>query len=209
MKKFLLIPVLLFILITSSSGQGGDRMYRKFKGEFSLGYARFANDAEIKNGFIIALEPKLLVLDQLAISARLESVLLGKNFETIAGNGDEDFKFKAYQSALFAAEYYFTKDFKVRPFAGGGIGAYSVVSTGYGYYYDEVYGDDRQVKFGEMIRAGVELRHFRIGLEYNFIPNTTNTYYDNSGNTIVLTNKNSYFGMKLGYCFSGGLLNRN
>jgi hypothetical protein len=56
-----------------------------------------------------------------------------------------------------------------------------------------------------MIRAGVEISHFRAGIEYNLIPKTTYTGFDSNGNlTEGLTSKNSYIGIKVGVCFGGG-----
>jgi len=181
-------------------------MYRKFKGDLSFGYARFGNEANIKNGFVIAIEPKFMVLDQLAIGGRFETVLLGKNFED---QYSDDFQVKAYQSFLANAEYYFTKNYSIRPFAGAGAGVYSLSETGtvYSTTYDNSGSPD--VKFGSMIRAGVEIKHLRIALEYNFVPNTTNDFYNNNGEIFTQTSKNAYFAVKVGFCFGGGPLNRD
>ncbi|HKZ67528.1 MAG TPA: hypothetical protein VJ111_14275, partial [Chitinophagaceae bacterium] len=59
-------------------------------------------------------------------------------------------------------------------------------------------------KFGGMIRGGIEVSHFRFGLEYNIVPKTTFTGYNNSGDEAELTSKNSYIGIKLGVCIGGG-----
>lgn len=183
-------------------------MYRKFKGDLSFGYARFSSDADIKNGFAIALEPKFQVLDQLAIGARLETILLGKTYRSSSDDID-DFKIKAYQSLIATADYYFTKNYQLRPFAGGGGGIYSVISSSTGdNYYDDDDNGKRVFKIGGTIRAGVEIRHFRVGLEYNFIPNTTTTYYNNFGQLYNETSRNSYFAFKVGFCFSGGPLKK-
>lgn len=201
--------ILLFVITATTFGQGGDRKFKKFKGEVSFGYARFSQDADIKNGFAISLEPKFQVLDQLAIGGRIESVLLGQNIKNLYSS-NEDFKLKAYQSFIATGEFYFTKEYRLRPFAGAGAGLYSIIATSTDYYYADEQGGDRQFKFGGMLRAGVEIKHLRIGLEYNFIPNTTNSYYDNSnGQTYTVDNKNAYFAVKVGFCFSGGPLNRD
>ena len=57
------------------------------------------------------------------------------------------------------------------------------------------------------IRAGFEVMHFRLGIEYNLIGNSSEsqTFTDGTGNTVTNTvsSKNSYLGIKLGF-FIGG-----
>jgi hypothetical protein len=59
-------------------------------------------------------------------------------------------------------------------------------------------------KFGGMVRAGFELGHFRLGVEYNLIPSTKITGDDGAGGTYSVTAKNSYLGFKAGFFFGGG-----
>lgn len=208
MKRSLFVFIVFIVSAAISYAQDGERLFRKFKGEISFGYARFSKDNDIKNGFAIALEPKFMILDQLAIGGRLESVLLGRNIHTSNGySDDENFRIKAYQSLIAIAEFYFTKDYSVRPFAGGGGGLYTLIASSTDVGTSGTYNDEnrkRKFKAGGMLRAGVEIRHFRIGFEYNFIPNTSSTYYNSSGFLVRETSKNAYFSAKLGFCFGGG-----
>ena len=55
-----------------------------------------------------------------------------------------------------------------------------------------------------MIRGGIEMSHFRLGLEYNIVPKTTFTGYNSNGDEAKLTSKNGYIGIKIGVCIGGG-----
>lgn len=202
MKQSIFLTFLLCLFAAVTFSQGNERIFMKFKGDVSLGYARFSKKADIKNGFIIALEPKFQVLDQLAIGIRVESVLQGDDEKDF--DGDDQFKFKAYQSAIGSADYYFTKDYKLRPFIGGGGGLYTVIATRTdSYYTDDDDNGKRKFKLGGMLRAGVEIKHLKIAFEYNFIPNTTYSYLGTNG-YVNQTYYNSYFAVKMGFCISGG-----
>ena len=55
-----------------------------------------------------------------------------------------------------------------------------------------------------MIRTGIEMKHLRLGVEYNIVPKTTFTGFDGNGDPAKLTSKNGYLGIKLGVCIGGG-----
>ena len=55
-----------------------------------------------------------------------------------------------------------------------------------------------------MVRAGVELAHFRVGLEYNIVPKTTMETVNSSGVKVSNSMKNGYMGIKLGFVIGGG-----
>ena len=209
MKKLVLVPFLLFAFISTISAQGGDRMFKKFKGEFSLGYSNFSGNTNFKNGFLIAFEPKFQLLDQLAIGGRIETIISGKassndNFATLAGDVD----LKIYESFLATGEYYFTKNYNARPFVGGGAGIYALATA-----YSGETNTRTLARFGGMIRVGIEIKHLRLGVEYNLVPTTTsieNFYNQTTFNyeDVRVESKNNYFSIKVGFCFGGGPINR-
>lgn len=55
-----------------------------------------------------------------------------------------------------------------------------------------------------MIRAGIEIKHARIAIEYNLVGNSTTTYNNTNGEPVKDPSKNSYFGIEVGFCFGGG-----
>ncbi|HET9825207.1 MAG TPA: hypothetical protein VFP87_07735, partial [Chitinophagaceae bacterium] len=102
---------------------------------------------------------------------------------------------------LATGDYYFMNDYAFRPFAGAGMGLYRIAGV---QVNSGTEGASATSKFGGMIRAGVELSHLRVGVEYNIVPSTTFQGYDMNGNPATLTSKNGYIGLKLGVCFGGG-----
>jgi hypothetical protein len=210
MKKIVSLTTMLFAFATLSFAQGGERQFQKFKGEISLGYATFPGNSSIKSGFIFALEPKFLIMDELALFGRFETNLLFKEYTTTDAYGytSDEVKLKIYESFNVGAEYYFTKNYKVRPFAGVGGGVFLVAAANSEHDYNTTDGSATKVKFGGLARIGVEVTHFRFAVEYNLIPNIKANYddVDNNGNYIVRTDviKNSYIGIKAGVCFGGG-----
>ena len=209
MKKLIFVSFLLVALISNSFSQGGDRKFRKFKGEFSLGYSNFSGNSSFKNGFLIAFEPKYQLLDQLAIGGRIETIISGKaasndNFSTLAGDVD----LKIYESFLATGEYYFTQNYNARPFVGGGAGIFALATA-----YSGETNTRTLARFGGMIRAGIEIKHLRLGVEYNLVPTTNsveNFYNETTYNyeDVKVESKNNYFSIKVGFCFGGGLYNR-
>ncbi len=209
MKKLFFVAALLCSLALHSNAQDGERQFHKFKGEVSLGYANFPGNSDIKSGFLFALEPRYMILDQLAVGGRFETNILFKNVKTYDGYGnkDENIKIKVYQSFCLTSEFYFTKNPKFRPFIGAGGGLFLLsAATSEHEYLDDEDGSSTKLKFGGLLRAGVEIGLMRIAIEYNMVPKTFSSYeyYDNSvGNYLIAhdISKNSYIGAKIGFCF--------
>jgi hypothetical protein len=192
MKTLCSTITILLCTITAFAQNNEERLYKPFKVDVAIGYAIPANP-DLKGGAVFAVEPKYSVLPQLAVGLRMEGVAIsnGTNFDDV----DNTVKLKATGSYLATGDYYFyNADF--RPFAGVGLGIftpsdYRITSDG------EVYKDaNAGIKFGGMVRGGFEYRHFRLGLEYNIVSNTT----------LPPVIKNSYFSIKAGFTIGGGLL---
>lgn len=136
------------------------RVYRKFKVDVTLGYSRIMEDAiDVSYGFNFSVEPKYNVMDNLAVGLKLEA----------AGfilSDDEDYlTLASLPSVSLTSEYYFGKK-TVRPYVGISAGAYFPKT----YVFDEetiTFSGD--AKFGFAPRAGVQIGHFRVGAEYNFV----------------------------------------
>ncbi|HEX6848415.1 MAG TPA: hypothetical protein VF144_15635, partial [Chitinophagaceae bacterium] len=184
----------------SSRGQDAVQL-KPFKVDLSIGYAIPGGEGT-KGGVLFALEPKYAVIPNLSVGLRMEAAIIAQ-FSGYDENGEVmDTKVKAAGSYLATGDYYFTNNYGFRPFAGAGAGIYSVAAM-------EVNSDNGKVsggsKFGQMIRAGVETGHFRIGLEYNIVPKTTYEGYNADGDYVTgLSSSNNYVGIKVGVCFGGG-----
>ena len=199
MKNALAIFILSSILSLSAKSQESD--LKPFKVDVSLGYA-IPGGKGAKGGVLFAVEPKYAIMSSLSLGLRMEGAVVAR-FSGYDENGEAmDASVKASGSYLVTGDYYFTDNYSFRPFAGGGAGIFSMATAEMNSNSGEVSGG---TKFGGMIRAGFELSHFRLGLEYNIIPKTTFTGYDENGEiTTGLTSKNGYIGIKVGVCIGGG-----
>jgi len=199
MKNLLMILAFASIFTFSAKSQESD--LKPFKVDVSLGYA-IPGGKGSKGGVLFAVEPKYSVMSNLALGLRMEGAVVAR-FSGYDDNGNpNDVSVKASGSYLATGDYYFSDNYSFRPFAGAGVGIFSLASVETNSTSGEV---SAGTKFGGMIRAGFELSHFRVGLEYNLVPKTTFEGYDENGNlTSGLTSKNSYIGIKLGVCLGGG-----
>lgn len=176
MKKTM---TLMLIILTAqfSYAQKGDRTFKKFKTDVSLGYA-IPQGSGTKGGVIFVIEPKYAVLDQLSVGIRMEGAALAN----IDANGQSG-TVRVLGSYLATGDYYFTNN-KFRPFAGVGAGIFTMASV-------DIKDTNQQIpqssEFGFMARTGFEYGHLRLGAEYNF-----------------LKNKAGYFGIKIGATIGGG-----
>lgn len=210
MKKCLLIALLAYIS-NWAEAQSSERMFKKFKGEVSLGYDYFPA-SEIKNGFTVALEPHWVVVDQLSLGLRSQTVLQFKDY-TIDDpySSYSNLRIKTYSSLNVTADYYFTNDYNLRPFAGigGGVQLVNIDNTDFDYSTSDD-GGSTKVTGGGFFRAGMEIKHFRMAIEYNFVGKTKTPYYDYYlGRQVDEVSKNSYLSVKFGFCFGGGPINNS
>jgi outer membrane protein W len=198
MKK---IPITLLSMLVVLCVDAQKRVqFKQFKVDLSLGYA-MPQGSGSKGGALLAVEPKYEILDQLSVGMRIEIAAMARGYETASGSTSSDLEVKASGSYLLTGDYYITDNYSFRPFAGAGLGSYSLAAgstANGGSVSSEV-----ESKFGQMIRVGFEAGHFRLGIEYNFVPDTELTYFSGSSN-IKSTSKNSYLGIKLGVVFGGG-----
>lgn len=202
MKKLFFFLAIIVLSNLTANAQVGDRLFKKFKGDVSLGYATpIGGSSGSGGGILFAMEPKFALLDKLSVGLRIEGAVMAKFVNT--GSGDYEVEnAKVAASYVATADYYFTTNYSIRPFIGGGAGIFGVASD-YSYNNTTFDGANTENKFGGIFRVGAEVRHFRFGIEYNIIPNSSIMDFNN---TITGTSKNSYLGIKAGFCFGGGPL---
>ncbi|MDF2190693.1 hypothetical protein [Paraflavitalea sp. CAU 1676] len=199
MKKFALSLLLLAIVAIGNAQLQSP--FKPFKVDLSLGYA-IPGGTGAKGGVLFALEPKYEVIPNLSVGLRMEGAVMARGTVDADGNA-ADVDVKAAGSYLLTGDYYFTQN-TVRPFAGLGLGIYSLAAASANTNGTTAAGGAGS-KFGEMVRVGVELSHFRIGLEYNIVPSTKlETIDPTSEGKSTYTTKNGYLGIKLGFCIGGG-----
>ena len=197
MKKTCLL--LCLATITSLSAISQDEL-KPFKFDLSLGYA-IPGGTGAKGGVLFAAEPKYAVIPNLAVGLRMEVAAVARG----TSNQDDsysEFEVKASASYLLTGDFYFTDNYSFRPFAGAGGGIYTLAGATVNEYDEEVNTGNATTKFGGLVRAGFEARHFRFGIEYNFVPDSK--FEDQYGNENNITTKNGYLGIKVGICIGGG-----
>jgi outer membrane protein X len=202
MKK-ITFGILLLASVVAAKAQ--DAQFKPFKVDLALGYA-IPGGTGAKGGILFALEPKYAVMDNISVGLRMEGAVMVRG--QVNSNGQtSDVDAKAAGSYLVTGDYYFTNT-TARPFAGLGLGIYSLAAASASSDGSAV-GASGGSKFGEMVRAGVEIKHFRVGLEYNIVPKTTYEVVTSTGSGTAkseFSSKNGYIGIKLGFFIGGGRL---
>lgn len=199
MKKQFLLLITGIVLSFSLLAQ--EPALKPFKVDISLGYAMPSGSGS-KAGALFAIEPKYAVTENISLGLRLEVAVVAR-FSGYDEYGDpENVDLKGSGSYIATADYYFRNNYKLRPFAGVGLGIFTLASAESNSNNNDITSSS---KFGGMLRAGVELSHFRFGIEYNMIPHTTFDGYDSNGDPATgLVSKSSYLGIKIGVCIGGG-----
>jgi len=196
MKKFILSLCTAFIAV-SSFAQDADRTYKPFKVDITTGVS-ILQGSGTNIGFPFAVEPKYAVLEQLSVGIRWEGLMGLHNIYSDADNSSEaDVTFGS--SYVATADYYLNNN-TFRPYVGAGLGMYKTGKITYKDPEDNThdYNAPKPSSFGGMLRAGFEVTHFRMGLEYNFVNNTFVSPYTNKDI------KSGYFSIKVGVHIGGG-----
>jgi outer membrane protein X len=194
------LAIVSFITVFSFSAAAQDEL-KPFKVDVSVGYAIPGGEGS-KGGVLFAIEPKYAVIPNISVGLRMEAAVVAR-FGGYDENGNiNDVSLKAAGSYVLTGDYYFKDNYSFRPFAGAGLGAFTIASAEVTSTTGAVSGG---TKFGGLVRAGFEAGHFRMGVEYNLVPKTKFDGYDENGNpTTGLTSNNSYIGIKVGVCIGGG-----
>ena len=202
MKKLLFSTAILCLAVfTKSEAQKSEGSFKPFKVDVSLGYALPIGGSGGKGGALFVIEPKYAIIPEISVGLRLETALTVSGTSDLAsGTGSNSTaSVKASASYLATGDYYFSEN-DLRPFAGAGVGIFQTAGV-------QVNSNNPNVatgsKFGGMLRAGVEYKHGRFGLEYNLVGKTSvapSSPTSKDGYTI----QNSYVGIKFGVIIGGG-----
>ena len=147
---------------------------------------------------MFAIEPKYAVMDALSLGLRMEAAVMARGYDLNNTTGDASVDVKAAASYVLTGDYYFSSN-TVRPFAGAGVGLFSLAAAS----ADETNGGvaTAKSKFGGLLRVGAEISHFRVGIEYNLVGKTD---LKDASNATIGSSKNSYIGIKIGGVIGGG-----
>jgi len=158
---FLLAGCLFF----ATMGANAQTEFRPFRVDLGAGFAIPSNGF----GALFNVEPKYAVIPQLSVGLKLEWAALWRDL--IAGEAGGNATLQWMGTYLATADYHLMLS-AFRPFVGAGLGLFNIgaasatVNEG---------GADAGLgstsNFGAMIRAGFDVRHFRLALAYNFAGN--------------------------------------
>ena len=192
MKK--ITYALALSLLVTSMGYAQD--YKKFKVGIALGYAG-ATGYGSSGGAIFTLEPSYRLQDNFSVGLRLESAVITRGYSQ-SFSGSADINVAAIGSYTVNGQYYFGSG-TFRPFAGLGLGLFSMAAVDYNVSgtSGSIDAAAAESKFGFYPRVGFDYRHFSISADYNIISDTKDLYGSGSF-------QNSYFGIRIGGFFGGG-----
>ena len=172
MKKFICLFILAFVFFENTKAQSVD--FEPFKVDVLIGLGAS------KSGFnpLFSIEPKYNFKNNLCVGIRWELADIYRIRDIITSGPSG-----IVNSFIFTGELYAWHDIRVRPFVGVGSGIYLA-------NFDVDKNQGISSKLGFMLRTGLQIGHFRVVAEKNFIP-------DSAFNL-------DYFTLKLGTTFGGG-----
>ncbi|TAE31744.1 MAG: hypothetical protein EAZ91_06420 [Cytophagales bacterium] len=175
MKKSLLW---LALVLTVGASYAQAQTYRKFKVDMTSGYSRPTSGVgDVSGGLNLSIEPKYNVTDQIAVGLKFEATVLASADRI----GSDGLLLAVVRSSSLTGEYYFGSK-TVRPYLGVGVGLYrpAIIDTSEGFESIDI-GAERQ--FGFAPRLGLQMGHFRLGVEYNMVKDS-NFFSIKTGTTI-------------------------
>ena len=187
MRKLSLFVVTgcLFFATTSAIAQ---TEFKPFRVDVGFGFA-------IPNsgfGVLFNIEPKYAVIPQLSVGVKFELDLIVRDIEVNTSGDIADATAQAIGSYLATADYHLTRS-TFRPFVGAGLGIYQIAAaTGSSEGSDDDVEISGNSNFGAMIRAGFDVKHFRLALAYNFAGKD------------ALDNNTGFFSITFGAYIGGG-----
>ena len=196
--KNLFAVMLLLILVQSTFAQraGG------FRFQMDLG-AAIPQEGGI--GALVNFEPQILIKDNLALGLRLGVAGIAKDITYYNIPQDYNGEISANASLSGTLNYYFNNgNSRVAPYIGAGFGYYALSNINIedtDIPEDEIGNLEASFAWAPMVRAGVELGKFRIGAEYNFVPNSD---LQNVSGQVIGEATNQYFGFTIGFFVGGG-----
>jgi outer membrane protein W len=197
MKKLFGIALLVVLMQTAYAQRAGG-----FRFQMDLGTAIPKNGGI---GGLLNLEPQILVRDNLAVGLRFGFASLAKNVTYYNLSNDFDGEISANASVAGTVNYYLNNgNSRVAPYIGAGFGYFALSNLNIestSIDPDNVGNLEADFAWAPMIRAGFELGKFRLGAEYNFIPNSS---LQNLNGAVIGEAINEYFGFTLGFFVGGG-----
>jgi outer membrane protein W len=197
MKKITAILLLLVITQLSYAQQKG-----RFRFSTDIGVA-MPKDGGI--GALVNLEPQFLLRDNLTFGMRFGVAGLAKDVMYFNMQKKYQGEVAANVSVAGTITHFFNKGkSNIAPYLGAGFGYFALSAVEIDQSFTaptEVGNLEADFAWAPIVRAGVELRKFRMGVEYNFVPNRN---LQNLSGAFIGEAINHYAGFTLGYTIGGG-----
>lgn len=202
MKKSVLVALVVFATASVAQAQyhrdmDYNREFKPFKVGIGIGYAVPGAGEGAGGGFIGYLEPAYRATDQVQVGLRLEGAFLVRGVKGVS-NRDISGDASSVASYSLNTQYYFNNE-RVRPFIGAGVGLFSLAAVEFNTAANDPDANDvgAETRFGFYPRIGVDVGHFTMSLDYNFIPPTDVP----TGGEV----RNNYLGIRAGINIGGGI----
>jgi hypothetical protein len=191
--------IILFAIVVLAFANGYSQEEGKFRVGLDFGYVPAGGGG----GGLLSLEPKYNITDNMNVGLRIGGAAVVRD---LVANDNEEFtaKVAGIGSYVGTYDYYFHKSgSSFAPYVGGGVGYYTLANV----EVDDSSADSEEITpgvsgvMGGLIRGGFEWGGFRMGLEYNFLPDSD--LEDVDGNKVG-TAKNAYVGFSIGFFVGGG-----
>jgi outer membrane protein W len=191
MKKIIL---LVFITLVFANG------YSQKKGGFRVGLDFGFVPSDGGGGAMFSLEPKYNIQDNMNIGLRIGVAAIIRDLNTDGSSSSA--KVSANGSYVGTYDYYFHKSgSSFAPYIGAGVGYYSLANVEFDDAATETINPEVTGEMGALLRGGFEWGKFRMGVEYNLVPDSD---LENSNGEKVGTASNAYVGIHLGFYLGGG-----
>jgi hypothetical protein len=190
--------IILLALITLAVANGYSQKKGGFRVGLDFGYVPTGGGG----GGMFSIEPKYNIKDNMNVGLRLGGAGIAKDIQTTTTTSAE---VSANGSFVGTYDYYFHKSgsgSSFAPYVGAGFGYYSLANV----KVDDTsnandISPDVTGLMGGLIRAGFEWAGFRMGLEYNVLPDSD---LENLDGSFYGTAKNTYLGIHIGFFVGGG-----
>lgn len=193
MRKIILLVFLTLAFANSySQKQGG------FRVGLDLGYVPTGGGG----GGLLSIEPKYNIKENMNVGLRFGLAGIARDIQE---NSDESItaKISVNNSYVGTYDYYFHKSgSSFAPYIGAGVGYYEIANIEFDDSTSSEVTPDSTGEMGGLIRGGFEWGKFRMGVEYNFVPDSK--LQDLNGKVTDVSVANSYVGIHLGFYLGGG-----
>lgn len=193
MKKILVLLTFLSSSVFLRAQEAGE-----YRGSLDLGVSVPGGGI----GALSNLEINYNLSDNMRAGLRIGSGLFVRDLERDSDNDFESGDFSSNLSFAGTYDYCFNSGGALVPYVGAGLGVF--IAAGYAGRDGEDYSFsvlEWSPNFGGFLRAGFEVGKFRVGAEYNFIPDVP--LIDAEG-IQVGDMSNSYLGFTVGFFVGGG-----